>query len=91
MSDKSFAEEYDVFANHGYGSEVVPAPEVVTDAPQVWVIASGEYDDAGPIAVVSGSEEDARRYVDRYNAQYPDLMTAYVWREVDYIAPPVQD
>lgn len=65
-----------------------PVADVLVGPGSAWIIARGEYDDLDPVAVVQGTEEDARRHVDRINAATAGEL-AYVWREVEFIAAPI--
>ncbi|MFD3431214.1 hypothetical protein [Nocardia fluminea] len=71
----------------------VRVPEVVAELARVWVIARGEYDEREPVSVVNGTEADAQREADRYNAEVSwttEADKAHVWNSVPFVGPPVQ-
>jgi hypothetical protein len=77
----------------GYRGQIDQAVDVIAAAPRVWVIATGEYDEQMPVAVVHGTEADAERYVEQYNATHPwrdEYDKAHVWCDVEFIGPAVQ-
>ncbi|WP_280264623.1 hypothetical protein [Nocardia wallacei] len=77
----------------GAAGQIDQAPEVLTGPVWVWVVAAGSYDETDPVAVVRGTEADAQRYADEYNAthswRFPEDK-ARVWCAVELIEPGIQ-
>lgn len=77
----------------GYNGQIDRTVEVITETARVWVIARGEYEDRSPIAAVQGTESDALRYVEQYNATHSwssEEDKAHVWCDVEFVAPLIQ-